>query len=250
MAKIGYIAQHRHLDPPGSSELEGLDALVCNPSLEANRLVQAAPNCAAFFASFNAQMLASAGPDSEYFNGLRSAMSQFILRDVRGEPVLNTDFGDWFFDWRNEEGARAYALWIAGNSNLHVYLDDFVAKIPQRRLNMLPDPQLANFWPAWRSVLIRELRALLDDADEEAGDGGFTLIIANAGETLVDPLLNGVAREKAHKVKAGKLLTLARFAVQSTIGRKPTINVDWSGDWELPLIGVHRGVPLGQGDLD
>lgn len=233
----GYLVQGPHVLPlsaPGSkrAELSGHGVLVRNASLAQDAVRDAADLGAITLSSFNAQMLASAGPSNPFFVRMRADLAAHRQLTATGSPVVNPDFGDTYFDWRDVLGARAYAAWILDNTSDNLYLDDFVEAIPPSRIAHLEDPTIAAYWPAWREEFVGELRRLAP----------LRIIVANRGGGKPHRKLNGICYERTHRERAGKLLTLARYVVQANIGRKPTVNIDWAGEWDMPPFGIVRGV--------
>lgn len=231
MSTAGYIAQGEHLRDP-ARPLGGFGAMVANASLLAGELEAACDPGAIILSSYNAQMLTLAGPNSSFFGALRAAMMPFVLRDSFGEPVLGDENGI-FFDYRILEGADAYAAWIAANNPIGrgLYIDEVVAAIPPRRVAELPDPALADFWPAWRDRFLERLRLRLGDSVPIVGN--------TAG--WMSPVLSGICIETAHVSRMGLVMALARYAIQWTRGRRPVVQIDWAGRWEFPTLGLYRG---------
>lgn len=236
----GYIVQDEHLLPRDHKdsrqwELAGHSVLVANPAIRSSDIYAVAPDCRHVLLSFNTMKIASAGPGNDFMDSLRYNMAPYVLKDRSGTIVRAKD-GDAYFDWTDSQGAYAYAAWIVQNCHgSSYYLDDYMMEIPPDRLQDLPlDLRIvADYYPEWRERFIDSLRMFVPGA----------VIVGNLGHgRFFDKRLNGGCRERHWKNVLGKLMTLAFYVTHFNRGEKPTVSIDFSGEWDFPAIGLHRGV--------
>jgi hypothetical protein len=229
MPRAGYIAQPHHLTTQ-QAQLVGNAVLVCNPAIDTTALCKVADLGTTLLYSFNATMIASTGVGNAFYDSMRAAVAPYGLTH-NGAPVVSSDgWSNQYFDWRILQGALTYAAWILANVPADLYLDDLTKTIPQHKLNDLPDPSVANSYPAWRTAFVGELRRLAPRKIIVGNTAGFT-----------DTRLNGICIEEYWRDQMTPLIALSHYTWLWTWGRKPTVNIDWAGDWDFPEMGIYRG---------
>lgn len=216
-----------------NESLAPYDVVIFNCAIDRGRALETTKQKCHRLLSYNMTMLSDEGHGNPTMDAMRTALLPFCLRDKHGELVRSQEYGDFYWDFANTQGAIEYARFVASNKmmpNFGGYFDDCEDVLPDHKKDDLPDPSISKWYPNFRDDFFLELRRLV---------GNQVVLVANVGPTVPESCarqLSGIAIEEYWS--KNPITTLGKFINTMRYAKRPLVNLSFSG-FTIPFAGVH-----------